>query len=486
MAFRVAVIGGGISGLAAAHRLIELAGASDRSVDVTLYESSRQAGGVFGTETVDGYRLELGADSFITDKPWGVDLCRRLGLEDQLVPPDPRYRRSLILHRGRPVPTPEAFQLMAPGKLRPILTTPLLSPLGKLRLLCEPFIPRRQGTDDETLAAFVRRRLGHEALERIVQPLVGGIYTGDPSQLSLLATFPRFRDMEQQWGSLWRGMRASRQRVKTDSSNEASGARYGLFVSLRRGMGELQRVLRERVTASASLKTGTRAERIVIAPPDQPRRFRVIIAGDHSSSDDLYDSVIIATPSYIAADLLADDRPDLSGPLRKIDYASSAIVLTGHRLADIEHPLDAYGLVIPEVERRRILAVSFLSRKFPDAAPEGRAILRTFVGGAMHPEMTSLSDEELLKVVRDELREILGVRGEPEMARVMRYERAMPQYHVGHLDLISEIESLTRLTSGLFLCGNAYRGVGLPDCIHQAESAAEGAWQTVTGSAHQR
>lgn len=459
---------------------MELADAAGQPPAVTLFEGSPQTGGVFGTEYVDGYQLELGADMFITDKPWGLNLVRRLGLENRLITPDPRYRKSLILCRGRPVPTPEAFQLMVPGRVWPILTTPLLSPWGKLRLLCEPLIPRRPaGQGDESLADFVRRRLGREALERIVQPLVGGIYTGDPAQLSIEATLPRFRRMEERSGSLVRGMwqqqtaaRQGRSTIKTDE--HASGARYGLFVSLQDGMGELQAALRKRLAGRIDLHCESPVTRVDRRETEAGPRFRVATSATPAGSE--FDAVIMAVPAHRAAELVGAWQSTLAGQLQSIEYASSVVVVTAHRLEDVAHPLDAYGLVIPHRERRRILAVSFLTRKFPHRAPAGRVVLRTFVGGALQPELCRGTDAELLTLVREELASVLGVRGEPELSRVVRYDRAMPQYHVGHLERVREIERLQESTPGLWLCGNAYRGVGIPDCIHDGEQAAEAAW----------
>lgn len=476
-------MGGGISGLAAAHRLRERTSAGPVPLQVALYEASARLGGVFGTEECDGYRLELGADMFITDKPWGVELCRRLGLEDQLIVPDPRYRQSLILSRGRPVPTPEAFQLMAPGRWGPIVTTPLLTPWGKLRLMLEPLIPPRRAAapdEDESIAAFVRRRLGREALERIVQPLVGGIYTGDPEKLSLKATLPRFLQMERESGSLTAGLwRQQRTIARQAPREEASGARYGLFVSLREGLGQLVAALHSRLAESVQWRLNQPVLRVDRSRGGERASFRVVTAEGGAE----YDGVILALPSDRAAVLVESCHPPLAAALREIEYASTVVVVTGHRLDEIEHPLDAYGLVVPHRERRRILAVSFLSRKFPDRAPPGRAILRTFVGGALQPELTRLSDDETVALVREELGELLGVRGAPEVCRVARHDRAMPQYHVGHLDRVRRIEALQREQPGLELCGNAYHGVGLPDCIHDGEAAAERLLATLIPSA---
>jgi oxygen-dependent protoporphyrinogen oxidase len=494
---RIAVIGGGISGLAAAHRLLELAHAGDRAVDITLYEASGRLGGVFGTRRIGEYVIETGADSFVTDKPWCLDLCRRLGLESRLISIDARYRRALILHRGRPVPVPEGLNLLAPSSGRGLLATPLLSLRGKLRAALECCIPSgaadaaRPG-GDESLASFVRRRFGREFLERIAQPVVGGIYTADPEKLSLAATLPRFLDMEREHGSLIRAAR--RQLRQRTTSDNPSGARYGLFASLADGMSELHDALIARLREQVQIELNQRVRSVrshharatasaasSAHPPEQripggssaPCAFDVELDTARTQS---FDAAILALPGYAAADLLSDALPELSRALAEIEYASSAIVVTGHRLADVSHPLDAAGLVVPHVEGRNALAISFLSRKFPTRAPAGHVILRTFIGGAMQPHLWDQTDELLVRLVRAELRDILGVRGDPEFTLVTRYPRGMPQYHVGHLDRVSRIERLAAQHPGLALAGNALRGVGLPDCIHSGEQAAERVW----------
>jgi oxygen-dependent protoporphyrinogen oxidase len=328
---------------------------------------------------------------------------------------------------------------------------------------CEYFLPARKSEDDESLADFVRRRFGREALERLVQPLVGGIYTSDPEKLSLRATMPRFLEMERRHGSL---IRALRTKVRDADRESSSGARYGLFTTLRGGMSELLDTLALRVREGGDVRVGTRIGQLA----RMGNGWRVTTdAGDSSE----FDAVVLAVPAYRAADLVTPFADDLACQLRQIEYASSAIVVSGHRLADVQHPLDAFGLVIPAIERRKVLAVSFTSRKFPDRAPEGCVQLRTFVGGAMQPEMFALSDEEILQTVRGELRELLGVGGEPDFAIVARYPRAMPQYHVGHLERVAAIEAAAARFAGLALAGNAYHGVGVPDCVQSAETAAQ-------------
>lgn len=501
---RIAVIGGGLAGLAAAHRLTELA-KLDVPIDVTLFEAGTRLGGLVGTEQVEGYLVDVGADSFLTNKPAAVALCHRLGIENRLIPTETRYRGALVLHQGRPVPVPDGFQLLSPTAIWPILTSPLFSTWGKLRLLMEWSIPRRTTAPsqpssadrpaelkDESLADFARRRFGREAFERLIQPLVGGIYTADPERLSLAATMPRFLEMERDYGSLMRAVFAQKAKERnrqkssngpkpgsTESSDRSmsSGARYGLFAGLKGGMIDLVSALQKHVESHCTVRLKTRVT--AISNVDSPRANdgSAVSRGYHLTLDDgslqNFDSVIIANTAATTAQILESLDPDLSRELRAIEYASSALVVTGHRLRDIRHPLDSFGLVIPQIEHRRILAVSFSSRKFPDRAPDGHVLLRTFVGGALQPELLNLSDKQLRELVRDELRGIFGVTGTPDFTRIYRYERAMPQYTLGHQERIARIDQRIAQRPGLELAGIAYHGVGVPDVIASAERAAE-------------
>ncbi len=470
---RVAVIGGGVSGLATAHRLCELSAAGNCPSEVTLFEASDRLGGVIRTERIGDYLVEMGPDSFITNKPGGVELCRRLGLEDELISTDETFRRSLVLHGGRPVPVPDGFMLLSPAKVWPVLTSPIFSPLGKLRMGLEYLVPRRSNGDDhdESLAAFVRRRFGREALDRLVQPLVGGIYTSDPEKLSLRATMPRFLEMEQRHRSLIRASKRQPRQQKA-AAGKSSGARYGLFTTLRDGLSTLVDRLETRIGEHGLIRKNCPVARVI--PPtasDMQTSAWQVCPVDGPPLE--FDAVILALRAHQCGALIEQDDAGLSAALKSIEYASSAVVVSGHRLEDIRHPLDAFGLVIPAIEQREVLAISFTSRKFAGRAPEGRVLLRTFVGGAMQPEILQRDDEELAATVRRELADILGVQGEPDFLQVSRYTDAMPQYHVGHLSRVSEIETLAAEHSGLALAGNAYAGVGIPDCITSGKDAAE-------------
>lgn len=474
---RIAVVGGGASGLAAAHRFLELSESCPVNLDVTLFESSHCVGGVAATRQIGDYLVETGPDMFITNQPAAVNLCQRIGLSDELIPTEKTHRGSLVLRNGKPVRVPEGFMLMSPAKIWPVLTSPIFSPLGKLRMGLEFFLPRRREQTDETLATFVRRRFGKEAFDRLIQPLVGGIYTADPEKLSLLATLRRFSEMEQTHRSL---IRASRKQAAARSSADGSGARYGLFTAPRGGIAVLFNRLLELVSSQATVRLG---EAVTAIAPENSGRYSVAL---QSGSIQTFDGVVLATPAYRAADLLSGGRAAAltSGSraepwdrlielLNGIEYSSAAVVVSGHRLSDIEHPLDAFGLVIPAIEQRKVLAVSFTSRKFPGRAPEGRILLRTFVGGAMQPEILDQPDDGVLRTVRNELESILGVRGTPDFMEVCRYERSMPQYHIGHCERVAEINEMASRFTSLELAGNAYSGVGIPDCIASGEKAAE-------------
>jgi len=462
----VAVIGGGITGLAAAHRLISLNG----DVRVTVFEASNRLGGLIHTKSSDGWLMELGPDAFITNKPGGVALCAEIGFTDQLIPTDTTFRRSLVLRNGKPMPVPDGFMLMAPSDLQAIKDTLILSKAGRERLLQEATIAAKSSDSDECLASFVRRRFGEETLERLVQPLVGGIYTADPEKLSLKATLPRFLDMERDFGSVIAATLAQKETDRdAQNSTSGSGARYGLFTTAERGMSSLIDEIED-----ALLKSG----RVTIC---KSTPVLSITAGDagtwqvqrKASSTETFDGLIMTLPTHKAAELLpGQESQELTNCLRRIPYASSAIVVTGHRLTDFEHPLDAFGLVIPHAEGRRILATSFTSRKFPGRAPDGHILLRTFVGGAMQPEQLDHSDEEISDIVNQELESIFAMNAAPQFSHVVRYNEAMPQYHVGHVELADKIEQLVGQLPGLFLAGNAYRGVGIPDSISSGREAA--------------
>jgi oxygen-dependent protoporphyrinogen oxidase len=356
------------------------------------------------------------------------------------------------------------------------LTTPILSWRGKLRMLLDLVIPRVDDGGDESLAAFVKRRLGREALDRLVQPLVGGIYTADPNELSVKATLPQFPAMERQHGSLIRaGLRQGRQARWAERN--ASWARYGLFVTLEDGMDTLPRTLAASLPPGA-VRTNTAVRRIGRPDPHSPWRVELLSGMPIDAK-----AVIVTTEAHASARLLDGYDPDLALQLRSIPYASSSIVTVAYRRDQVAHPLDGFGVVVPAIEGRRILAISFLSVKFPRRAPAGTVLLRIFVGGATQPDLFERDDAELRQIVREELNDLLGASGEPILSEVARHPRAMPQYTLGHLERVAAIRERLERHSRLILAGNAFDGVGIPDCIRGAQAAADTALSALAATA---
>jgi oxygen-dependent protoporphyrinogen oxidase len=458
---KLVVVGGGIAGLSAAHRAVEVARERGIALDLTLIEARERLGGTIASERVDGFLVEAGPDSFLSEKPWALALCRRLGIEDRLVRTDDRFRKVFVWHRGRLHPLPDGFQLLAPTALRPFATSSLFSLSGKLRMALDLVLPRGGG-DDESLGAFVRRRLGAEALERVAQPLVAGIYTADPDDLSLLATMPRFLELERKERSLILGLRRALRRAPLPGT---SGARWSLFVTVAGGMEELVTTLAARLPAGAIV-----LKQRVSVLERTAERWRVTTSeGSRIEAD----RVVVATEAHTAARLTRYLDPALATLLEEIPYASAATVSLGYRRADVPHALDGFGFVVPRTEGKALLAGTFSSVKYPGRAPEGHVLIRGFLGGALNAAMLADADGALVARVRGELGEALGVTAAPVLTRLHRWPASMPQYQVGHLTRVEAIERLVAALPGLSLVGSAYRGVGIADCVRSGEAAAE-------------
>jgi oxygen-dependent protoporphyrinogen oxidase len=458
---RIAVVGGGMAGLAAAHRVVESARAEGTPVDVVLLESAAKLGGTIATERKGGFTIEGGPDSILTEKPWAVALSERIGFSDRLVGTREGERRTYVAYDRELQPLPDGFLLLAPTDMWALARSPLFSWRGKLRMALDLVLPRRRATDDESLAHFVRRRLGREALERVAQPLIAGIYTGDAERLSLEATMPRFRDLERRHRSLILGLRAAARGAARGAA--VAGARYGLFVAPRDGMGALVDALARRLPEGA-IRLRAPVEGLAL----EGGTWRLRAGGEALAADGL----VVATPAWAASTLLAPVDAALARALGAIEYSSSATVTIAYRSADLPE-LRGFGFVVPAVERRTMIACTYVSRKFPGRAPEGYDLVRGFLGGALRPDILKESDAQLLTVVQSELFQIVGIRARPELVRVHRYERAMPQYDVGHLARVAAIEARAVALPGLGLAGAAYRGVGIPDCVRSGEAAAD-------------
>jgi oxygen-dependent protoporphyrinogen oxidase len=476
MNHRIVVIGGGIAGLAAAHHVLELNQQKSLGLEVVLLEAAPRLGGSIATERTGDFLVEGGPDSFITEKPWALRLCERLGLTSRLISTQAAFQKIYIVHRGKLELLPEGFFLLAPTRLWPFIQTPLFTWRGKLRMACELFLPRGQLDGDESLGSFVRRRFGREALERVAQPLVGGIYASDPDQLSLGATMPRFREMERARRSVSWAM-WSEQRRRARKAPGGSGARWSLFVTLLGGMQELVETLGQRLP-EGSIRLNAAVSRLTRDP--NKKLWRIESAGNNNLEAA---GVILATPAFRTAEMLGPVAIDAAQALKQITYASTATVSLAYRRGDFPGALDSFGFVVPAIEKRKIMACTFSSIKYPGRAPEGHVLLRAFVGGMLQPELSQDDDETIEKNVRAELASLLGVSVPPLFSRIWRHPRSMPQYHVGHGALIKRIEAALEPFPGVALAGSAYHGVGISDCVRTGEEAAEKIIQQIINTA---
>jgi protoporphyrinogen/coproporphyrinogen III oxidase len=454
---RIAIIGGGISGLAAAF-VLEKSRNDGAPLEYAIYESGPRLGGVLLTERIDDCLLEAGPDSFLTEKPWAADLCRELGLEDQLIGSNDSERKTYILVKGRLVEIPDGLMFMVPTKILPTILSPVFSARTKLRMAREWFHPPRTADQDESVASLVERHYGAELVERLADPLLSGIYGGEASQLSVRAVLPRFAEMETKYGSLGRAMLATRKNVSHSHSARP------LFTSLKNGMQQMVDTLVSRLTPSV-VHLNTSVQSL------ERRGESWVVSAGHAG--DQFDGVIVATPTHKAADMVEIGNTPLASELRGIAYTSSITV----NLAYDEQVRTAlppgFGFLVPRSEGKRMLAATFAHNKFPYRAPADRALLRCFVGGARNEDALQFSDEEILHIVRQELRQILGITAEPLFVRVYKWKSAMAQYGVGHLERLERIDNLLAHLPGLALAGNGYRGIGIPDCIRSGSEAAQ-------------
>jgi protoporphyrinogen/coproporphyrinogen III oxidase len=456
---RIAIVGGGISGLAAAYA-IEQRRRAGADVEYVLYESSLRLGGVLRTEHIDGCIVEAGPDSFLTEKPWAADLCREIGLGDHLIGSNDADRKTYILTHGRLVEIPDGLMFMVPTKIWPTSFSRLFSWKTKLRMTQELFHPPREVERDESVAAFVERHYGKEMVDRLADPLLSGIYGGEAADLSVRAVLPRFAEMERTHGSLGRAMLAARKKMPARSRTPAPS----VFTSLKNGMQTLADTVISQLTPT-SLLTDAPVQAI------QPEAGGWVVSAGLQS--DHFDGVIIALPAPAAAHVLHIASPELAAELAAIQYTSSITVGLGYD-QDVRQSLPrGFGFLVPRSEGRQLLAATFVHNKFPQRAPKDRALLRCFLAGANAEKVWPLSNDQIVGIVRNELQQILGLRAEPLFARVYKWESAMAQYGVGHLDRLDRIERLCQQLPGIALAGNAFRGIGIPDCVRSGRDAAK-------------
>lgn len=465
---RIAVIGGGISGLATAFRLTQLG-----YQDVTLLEASSRLGGVLQTEQIGSCLVEQSADMFTTKQPGATRLCQDLGIADSLIGTDDRYRRSFVVRKGKLLSTPPGLVLMQPTRAWPILVSPLLSVRGRLRMMGEYFV-RGKTQGDTSLEEFAIRRFGVEAYQRLIQPMVGGIYTADPKKLSIAATMPQFLEMEQEHGSLvgaaWKGLRKSKSAGEASADERASGARYSAFVAPQMGMQSLVDELAAKLSAAGvDIRLNTRVEKLARTE----NGWSIVAHASDETRSEAFTGVVVATPAHVATSIIGDVDRDIASLLADISYASAAIGIFLLDRDHVSHALDGFGFVVPATENRSILAGSFASVKFPGRAGDDQLLLRVFVGGAVQPQLLEHTDEEILDLALRDVSELLGIQGKPAWAKLRRWTKAMPQYHVGHLDRVAKIDAKVAKIPGLELAGNAYHGVGIPFCAAAGYAAAE-------------
>jgi oxygen-dependent protoporphyrinogen oxidase len=478
---RTAIIGGGIAGLAAAYEL-EKARVGGAEIDYALFESRDRLGGSLATEIVDGTVLERGPDSFLTEKPAGAELCRELGLQDQLTPSNDAERKTCILVKNRMIELPDGLMFLVPTKLVPTALTRLFSVGTKIKMgleLLHP--PRPTDREDESVAALVARHFGAEVVDRLADPLLSGIYGGDAAQLSARAVLPKLVEMESEYGSLTRGMLAARSKMVAKArdaaqrnANEAAAGNGAassakrpartIFTTLRGGMQQLVDAI------EAKLKPGSVRLETAVTAVDQTATGWVVEAGGVRET---YDAVIVCSPAWAASALLKGVDHLLSETLADIQYSSSITLNLVYDEQELPALPDGFGFLVPASEGRAILACTFVHRKFLGRTAPGKAVLRAFLGGVRNEVLLSESDEVLEEIVRREFREILGIRAEPEHVQVSRWGRAMAQYSVGHQARVKRIRERVAALHGLKLAGNAYDGIGIPDCIRLGRKAAQ-------------
>ncbi|MDX1521919.1 MAG: protoporphyrinogen oxidase [Anaerolineae bacterium] len=468
----VTIVGGGITGLATAYYLQKNSrSGAGLPLDYTLLEGTSRLGGKVITETIgDGFIVEGGPDAFLTQKPWAMQLCRELGLADHFIPTNDDRRNIFVLDKGKLVPFPGGYRLTVPTEFIPFVLSPLISWPGKVRMALDLVLPPRSENGDESLASFVGRRLGREAVDKIAGPIMAGIYVGDPDRLSIQSTFPMFVELEKKYGSLIRAMRAVKKQVQAENP-------LPMFYSLKGGLQEMIETLR------AKLESEVQLNRSVAEIRHLSSGFEVLLqSGDAFKTD----AVVLTVPAFAAANIVRPLNRALADKLAAIRYVSTATISLGFKRAEVEaqHDLNGFGFVIPKAENRNIVACTWTSTKFDHRAPQDGVMVRAFVGGEPREDLVELADEPLIQLVREELAEIMGLTAKPLFGKVYRWPNGTPQYDVGHLDRVAEMEHLAGQTPGLYLAGSASRGVGLPDCIRSGQAVADRIGAAIGQSSH--
>ena len=462
---KIVVIGGGIAGLAAVYR-IQREISEGSPLECVLLESGDRFGGKIATERSDGFVIERGPDSFISQKPAAIQLCQQLGIGDDLVSTNPETPNTYVYTGGKLMKMPDGLSLMIPTKFLPFALTPLFSLPGKIRMAFDLLIPRKSDESDESLATFVRRRMGDEALRKMAEPMLAGIYASDPETMSISSTFPMFVETERKYRSLILGMLA-RKKAMLLSASKRPKSNFSLFMTLKNGLGGMVDAVIKK-SPDIEFQSEARVESIVSDEGDWS--VRLDSGGEYKAQ-----ALILATPGHITARFLRSVTPKAAELLSQIKYVSTATVTIAYKKAGFSHALDGFGFVVPKCEGRSILACTWTSSKFPHRAPEGYVMLRCYLGGALQEDIAEKDEQTMAQLVKQDLQEIMGIKEEPVFCKVRHNRKANVQYNVGHSERIDAI--MQELQEGLFLAGSAYRGIGIPDCIqsgtHSAESAIE-------------
>ena len=445
----VVIIGGGISGLSAAYHLAKAGIAS------TLIERRTRLGGVIHTETVEGCVIEAGPDSFLSTKPAALDLIHELGMSAEIIGSNDHLRVTYIQRHGRLRPMPDGLMLMVPTRILPMVTTRLLGWPTKIRMGLECLRrPSGAAREDRSVADFIREHYGQEAVDYLAEPLLAGVYGGDPERLSVASVLAMFTELERKYGSLSRGVLAARRRMK-----RLEGKKPPLFQTLRGGLGSLTDALGKAAASHMNVVTST-AEAVernvsgfLVRLPDGPIQA---------------DALVLACQAYEAGGLLRPVDAELAELLESVPYNSSVTVSLGYDRGRFDGAQNGFGFLIPKKERQRMVACTWVGTKFPFRVPEDKVMLRCFIGGTPAED-----DETLVSLIRGEVREIMGVNAPPIFSRVSRWPRSMAQYTVGHQRRVEAIEARLKSIPGLYLAGNAYTGIGVPDCARMGKQAAE-------------
>lgn len=457
---RIAVIGGGISGLATAHALEFEARQAGLEVQTLVLEKEPRLGGKFWSIREEGFLCEWGPNGFLDSKPMTLELCDRLQIRDRLLRSDDNARKRFIYSEG------ELHRLPENGPA--FLKSKLLSWRGKARIAGEPLVPARRDGEDETLAAFARRRLGQEALDKLIGPMVSGIFAGDPETMSLQSCFPRIHQLEQEYGGLIKAMvrLAKQKRAERKAGKEVASAAGpgGVLTSFLAGVQELT----DSTAAALAGNVRTGAEVVAIKAVDGGFRLQL------DNGEELEAEIVVsAAPAHAVAGMIETLDAGLSGLLRQIPYAPMNVICFGYEREKIARPLDGFGYLIPRPERKATLGTLWDSSIFPNRAPQGKVLLRSMMGGATNPGAIELSDAEVKTRVMEDLRQIMGIAAPPDFVRIFRHQQAIPQYTAGHAQRLHGIEERLGPVPGLFLTGNAFFGVGINDCVHASNQAAQ-------------